>query len=197
MTVVPMMTVVSRPSLAPPSPAVLRASRPRPGAALRPRRSAGRRGDRSERRPAGRGAGGHRRDVVAVGRPHAAGDGPGRLCSGHVRRRHGDLGDPCAAQRGAPQQVRAASSDGRGRAGAGRRRAGHARVDDRRRGGRPRCRSGRRQLTAAPSRAADLPDSDDEVDLDDLVDAPPETVKTPIDRLAEAFPGSELIDERD
>ncbi len=44
---------------------------------------------------------------------------------------------------------------------------------------------------------AELPDSDDEVDLDDLVDAPPETVKTPIDRLAEAFPGSELIDERD
>jgi DNA polymerase-3 subunit gamma/tau len=40
----------------------------------------------------------------------------------------------------------------------------------------------------------ELPD-DDEVDLDDLVDAPPETVKSPIDRLAEAFPGSELIEE--
>ncbi len=39
-----------------------------------------------------------------------------------------------------------------------------------------------------------LPD-DDEVDLDDLVDAPPETVKTPVDRLAEAFPGSELVDD--
>jgi DNA polymerase-3 subunit gamma/tau len=39
-----------------------------------------------------------------------------------------------------------------------------------------------------------LPD-DDDVDLDDLVDAPPESVKTPIDRLAEAFPGSELIEE--
>ncbi|HYN33463.1 MAG TPA: DNA polymerase III subunit gamma/tau [Ilumatobacteraceae bacterium] len=39
-----------------------------------------------------------------------------------------------------------------------------------------------------------LPD-DDDVDLDDLIDAPPESVKTPIDRLAEAFPGSELIDE--
>ncbi len=39
-----------------------------------------------------------------------------------------------------------------------------------------------------------LPD-DDEVDLEDLVDAPPESVKSPIDRLAEAFPGSELIDE--
>lgn len=44
-----------------------------------------------------------------------------------------------------------------------------------------------------PSLAA-LPD-DDEIDLDDLVDAPPETVKTPIDRLADAFPGSELVDD--
>lgn len=41
---------------------------------------------------------------------------------------------------------------------------------------------------------SELPD-DDDVDLDDLVDAPPETVKSPIDRLAEAFPGSELIDD--
>jgi DNA polymerase-3 subunit gamma/tau len=40
-----------------------------------------------------------------------------------------------------------------------------------------------------------LPD-DDDVDLDDLVDAPPDSARTPIDRLAEAFPGSELIDER-
>ncbi|MDC3332445.1 hypothetical protein OAV42_02990 [Ilumatobacter sp.] len=32
-------------------------------------------------------------------------------------------------------------------------------------------------------------------DLTELVDAPPETVKTPIDRLAEAFPGSELVTE--
>lgn len=37
---------------------------------------------------------------------------------------------------------------------------------------------------------------EDEIDLDDLVDAPPETVKLPIDRLAEAFPGSELVVER-
>jgi hypothetical protein len=42
--------------------------------------------------------------------------------------------------------------------------------------------------------AVDLPD-DDDVDLDDLVDAPPDSVKSPIDRLAEAFPGSELIEE--
>jgi DNA polymerase III subunit gamma/tau len=37
--------------------------------------------------------------------------------------------------------------------------------------------------------------ADDEVDLDDLSDAPPEVVKTPLDRLAEAFPGSELVDD--
>jgi len=42
--------------------------------------------------------------------------------------------------------------------------------------------------------AESLP-QDDEVDMDDLVDAPPESVKTPIDRLAEAFPGSELVDD--
>jgi DNA polymerase-3 subunit gamma/tau len=42
--------------------------------------------------------------------------------------------------------------------------------------------------------AAVFPD-DDDVDLDDLIDAPPESVKSPIDRLAEAFPGSELIED--
>lgn len=47
---------------------------------------------------------------------------------------------------------------------------------------------------ATATAADELPD-DDDVDLDDLVDAPPESVKSPIDRLAEAFPGSELIDE--
>ncbi|TPW11479.1 MAG: dnaX [Acidimicrobiaceae bacterium] len=38
--------------------------------------------------------------------------------------------------------------------------------------------------------------ADEDIDLDDLVDAPPESVVTPIQRLAQAFPGSELIDER-
>jgi len=46
----------------------------------------------------------------------------------------------------------------------------------------------------ASAEAPSFPD-DDDVDLDDLIDAPPESVKTPIDRLAEAFPGSELIEE--
>jgi DNA polymerase-3 subunit gamma/tau len=36
---------------------------------------------------------------------------------------------------------------------------------------------------------------DHEVDLTELVDAPPETVRMPIDRLAEAFPGSKLVTE--
>ena len=46
----------------------------------------------------------------------------------------------------------------------------------------------------APTVVSSLPD-DDDVDLDDLTDAPPESVKSPIERLAEAFPGSELIEE--
>jgi len=39
------------------------------------------------------------------------------------------------------------------------------------------------------------PPPDEEVDLDDLVDAPPEAVVSPIDRLTQAFPGSKLVDE--
>ena len=42
---------------------------------------------------------------------------------------------------------------------------------------------------------AHVPEADDEVDLSELTDAPPESVKTPIDRLAEAFPGSELMND--
>ncbi len=49
---------------------------------------------------------------------------------------------------------------------------------------------------ASEAPAALIAIDDEDVDLDDLVDAPPESVKSPIDRLAEAFPGSELIDER-
>jgi DNA polymerase-3 subunit gamma/tau len=39
------------------------------------------------------------------------------------------------------------------------------------------------------------PPSDDDIDLDDLVDAPPEAVVTPLDRLTQAFPGSQLVEE--
>ena len=46
-------------------------------------------------------------------------------------------------------------------------------------------------------RAASVPEADEsEIDLSDLVDAPPDSVVSPIDRLAQAFPGSEIIDER-
>jgi DNA polymerase-3 subunit gamma/tau len=40
-----------------------------------------------------------------------------------------------------------------------------------------------------------VPEADEDVDLHELTDAPPESVKTPIDRLAEAFPGSELMSD--
>ena len=48
---------------------------------------------------------------------------------------------------------------------------------------------------ATPEPEPYQPPADDEVDLHDLTDAPPESVKTPIDRLAEAFPGSELMND--
>jgi DNA polymerase-3 subunit gamma/tau len=37
--------------------------------------------------------------------------------------------------------------------------------------------------------------ADDEIDLDGLIDVPPEAVQTPADRLLEAFPGSKMIEE--
>ncbi|CAN5517535.1 hypothetical protein BH10ACT2_BH10ACT2_21840 [soil metagenome] len=40
-----------------------------------------------------------------------------------------------------------------------------------------------------------MPPADEEVDLDGLVDAPPEAVVSPVDRLAQAFPGSQILDE--
>ncbi|MEX0848513.1 MAG: hypothetical protein WD023_12110, partial [Ilumatobacteraceae bacterium] len=50
--------------------------------------------------------------------------------------------------------------------------------------------------TVVPLHPVPPPPADDDVDIHDLVDAPPESVVTPIDRLAQAFPGSELMDER-
>jgi len=47
-----------------------------------------------------------------------------------------------------------------------------------------------------PSAPTPADDGDDDVDLTELVDAPPDAVLSPIDRLAQAFPGSEIIDER-
>lgn len=48
---------------------------------------------------------------------------------------------------------------------------------------------------AVPEAEIHVLPEDHEVDLNELIDAPPETVKTPIDRLAEAFPGSEMVTE--
>ena len=51
----------------------------------------------------------------------------------------------------------------------------------------------------APLSAAPPPPAppDEDIDLDDLVDAPPGSAPTTLDRLAEAFPGSELVQRKD
>jgi DNA polymerase-3 subunit gamma/tau len=51
-----------------------------------------------------------------------------------------------------------------------------------------------RGAATAPASAAPVDEGHD-IDLDDLVDAPAQPGVTPIDRLASAFPGSELIDD--
>lgn len=49
--------------------------------------------------------------------------------------------------------------------------------------------------SSSPRQAAPEPQADEDIDLDDLVDAPPESVLTPLDQLAQAFPGSKLIED--
>lgn len=46
-----------------------------------------------------------------------------------------------------------------------------------------------------PLRRSAPPPADDDVDLSDLVDVPPASVQSPTDRLLDAFPGSQMIDE--
>jgi DNA polymerase-3 subunit gamma/tau len=46
-----------------------------------------------------------------------------------------------------------------------------------------------------PAERVPPPPPDDEVDISDLVDAPPESVQSPTDRLLQAFPGSQMVDE--
>ena len=48
---------------------------------------------------------------------------------------------------------------------------------------------------AATAAEAPVPvfEPDDEIDLSDLTDAPPESVRTPLDHLTDAFPGSQMI----
>ncbi len=51
---------------------------------------------------------------------------------------------------------------------------------------------------SAPALVPDIapePERDEDIDMSDLTDAPPESIKTPIDRLADAFPGSELVND--
>jgi DNA polymerase-3 subunit gamma/tau len=43
---------------------------------------------------------------------------------------------------------------------------------------------------------AEVVAADEDIDTGDLVDAPPGAIVSPIDRLTQAFPGSEIIDER-
>ena len=53
------------------------------------------------------------------------------------------------------------------------------------------------RTTAPPEVVAPAaPPADEDVDLDDLTDVPPESVVTPVERLLQAFPGSQELDER-
>ncbi len=56
----------------------------------------------------------------------------------------------------------------------------------------PSTRSALTRSTSADTPASAATD-DESIDPDELTDAPPEAVLTPIDRLAQAFPGSELV----
>ena len=49
--------------------------------------------------------------------------------------------------------------------------------------------------SASTPAVADAADDELVVDLDDLVDVPPESVRSPADRLLEVFPGSKMIEE--
>jgi DNA polymerase III subunit gamma/tau len=39
------------------------------------------------------------------------------------------------------------------------------------------------------------PPDEDDIDLTELVDAPPESIVSPTDRLLQAFPGSQMVEE--
>ena len=52
--------------------------------------------------------------------------------------------------------------------------------------------------TVVPMHSADRPPlaADEDVDLSELTDVPPESIVTPVERLLQAFPGSQELDER-
>ena len=54
---------------------------------------------------------------------------------------------------------------------------------------------GNRAAQAGGPEASPAPIEEEAIDLDDLVDAPPEAVVSPLDRLQQAFPGSQLVEE--
>lgn len=58
----------------------------------------------------------------------------------------------------------------------------------------PPDRTGPIQRAAAPVEEPPF-EEPEAIDLDELVDVPPESVQTPTDRLLDAFPGSQLIEE--
>jgi DNA polymerase-3 subunit gamma/tau len=53
-----------------------------------------------------------------------------------------------------------------------------------------------RDDNVVPLKRSELAPADEDVDTGELVDVPPEAVVSPIDRLTQAFPGSEIIEER-
>jgi DNA polymerase-3 subunit gamma/tau len=60
----------------------------------------------------------------------------------------------------------------------------------------PTGAAGRTAAASAATDAAGPADDPDDVDLTELVDAPPEAVLSPEERIAQAFPGAQIIDER-
>jgi DNA polymerase III subunit gamma/tau len=56
--------------------------------------------------------------------------------------------------------------------------------------------TGNHDDNVVPIKRAEVVVADEDVDTSDLVDVPPDAVVSSIDRLTQAFPGSEIIDER-
>ena len=111
-----------------------------------------------------------------------AGDVPGRALRGGRRRRH----RPRRPEGPAGRPAREAAARGRGGPGDALRRVrGRA---DRRRRGRPT-----RPSATPPNRPAPAPPEEEQIDVHALEDAP--AAGSGVDRLAEAFPGAELVEE--
>ena len=142
--------------------------------------------------------------------PKLQGPGPPGALGGEGRRRARRRRGAGRAERDPPARGRGPRARGRGRDRLGRRGARARRAGGRRVGGRPRGAGRRRPppanrgqrvvplRTTAPAEvvAPAPPPADEDVDLDELTDVPPESVVTPVERLLQAFPGSQELDER-